>query len=52
MTFAPPKSLPDGSWRVTISLVSGITTCTATVTVHFPAIVAARRACPRWRGSG
>ena len=23
MTFAPPKSLPTGSWRVTITLVSG-----------------------------
>ncbi len=52
MTFAPPKSLPDGSWRVTISLVSGITTCTATVTVHFPAIVAAQAGLPEmaWIG--
>jgi hypothetical protein len=42
MTFAPPKSLPAGSWRVTINLVSGITTCTATATIQFTAIVAAR----------
>jgi hypothetical protein len=42
MTFAPPKSLPAGSWRVTISLVSGITTCTATATIQFAPVVAAR----------
>jgi hypothetical protein len=42
MTFAPPKSLPSGSWRVTISLVSGITTCTATATVQFTPVVAAQ----------
>jgi hypothetical protein len=42
MTFAPPRSLPTGSWRVTISLVSGITTCTATTTIQFAPVVAAR----------
>jgi hypothetical protein len=42
MTFAPPKSLPAGSWRVTINLVSGITTCTATATIEFAPVVAAR----------
>jgi hypothetical protein len=42
MTFAPPKDLPAGSWRVTINLVSGITTCTATATIQFTPVVAAR----------
>jgi hypothetical protein len=42
MTFAPPKTLPSGSWRVTINLVSGITTCTATTTIQLTTIVAAQ----------
>ena len=42
MTFALPQNLPAGSWRVTISLVSGITTGTATATIQFAPIVAAR----------
>jgi hypothetical protein len=42
ITFAPPKSLPDGSWRVTISLVSGLTTCTATASIDFTAMTATR----------
>jgi hypothetical protein len=42
MTFAPPKSLPAGSWRVTIKLVSGITTYTATATIQFAPVVAAQ----------
>ena len=42
MTFALPKNLPAGSWRVTINLVSGITTCTATATIQFAPAVAAR----------
>ena len=42
MTFALPKSLPAGSWQVTINLVSGITTCTATATIQFAPLVAAR----------
>jgi hypothetical protein len=40
MTFALPKTLPAGSWRVTIHLVSGITTCTATATLQFGPVVA------------
>jgi hypothetical protein len=32
--LAPPKSLPGGSWRPTVSLVSGMTTATGTVTVQ------------------
>jgi hypothetical protein len=34
LTFAPPRSLPEGSWRATVSLVSGLTTATGTVTVQ------------------
>jgi len=34
ITFAPPRSLPEGSWRATVSLVSGMTTATGTVTVQ------------------
>jgi hypothetical protein len=41
MTFLLPKSLPNGSWRATVSLVSGITTATGTATVRFDAAVAA-----------
>jgi hypothetical protein len=35
MTFAPPKSLPYGSWRATVTLMSGMTTATATTTIQF-----------------
>jgi hypothetical protein len=42
MTFAPPKSLPNGSWQATINLVSGITTCTATASIEFHTIAAAQ----------
>ncbi len=35
VTFAPPRSLPNGSWRATVTLVSGLTTATATATVVF-----------------
>jgi hypothetical protein len=41
ITFAPPKSLPVGSWRVTASLASGLTTCTATASIQFASVVAA-----------
>ena len=46
MTFAPPKDLPTGSWRVTINLVSGITTATATAAIQFGPIVAAQAGLP------
>jgi hypothetical protein len=42
ITFAPPKSLPYGSWRATVTLVSGITTATATTTIQFSRTVAAQ----------
>jgi hypothetical protein len=41
MSFAPPKSLPDGPWQATVTLVSGITTSTATGTVQFGLLAAA-----------
>ena len=44
MTFDAPKSLPNGSWRATIALASGVTTATATVTVQLGAITAAQAA--------
>jgi hypothetical protein len=42
MTFAPPKALPYGSWRATVTLVSGITTATATAAIQFSAVKAAQ----------
>jgi hypothetical protein len=41
ISFAPPESLPDGPWLAKVTLVSGITTSTATGTVQFGAVVAA-----------
>jgi hypothetical protein len=41
MTFAPPRSLPGGSWRAKITMVSGLTTATAAATVRLAAVVAA-----------
>ena len=46
ITFAPPKSLPVGSWRVTVRLASGLTTCTATANVQFVSVVAAAGGLP------
>jgi hypothetical protein len=37
MTFAVPKSLPDGSWRVTVNLASGLTKATATAGIQLTA---------------
>jgi hypothetical protein len=44
MTFAAPKSLPDGSWRVTVTLASGLTKATATSAIQLTANVAAQAA--------
>ena len=44
MTFPAPKSLPEGSWRATVTLESGLTKATATTTVQFSAIVATQAA--------
>jgi hypothetical protein len=42
MTFAAPKSLPDGSWRATVTLVSGLSEAKATATIQVTPIVAAQ----------
>jgi hypothetical protein len=44
VSFAPPKSLPEGSWRATVTLASGLTKATATTTIQLRAIVAAQAA--------
>jgi len=44
MTFAAPKNLPNGTWRVTVTLTSGLTTATATTTIQLSKIVAAQAA--------
>jgi hypothetical protein len=44
LTFAAPKSLPDGSWRATVTLTSGLTTATATATVRLAPAVATQAA--------
>jgi hypothetical protein len=44
MTFAAPKSLPEGSWRVTVTLASGLNKAKATTTVQLGSIVAAQAA--------
>jgi hypothetical protein len=44
MTFAAPKSLPAGSWRVTVTLASGLTKAKATTTIQLSAIVGTQAA--------
>jgi hypothetical protein len=44
MTFAVPKSLPEGSWRVRVNLASGLTTATATAAIQLTANVAPQAA--------
>lgn len=44
MTFAAPKSLPQGSWRAAITLASGSTKATAATTIQLSAIAAAQAA--------
>ncbi len=41
MTFVLPKSLPDGPWQAKVTLVSGLTTCSATASIQFAALVVA-----------
>lgn len=43
MSFPLPKSLPVGSWRATVALVSGMTLVTRTATVRIPAVVVAQQ---------
>jgi hypothetical protein len=44
MTFAAPKSLPDGSWRATVKLGSGLTKATATAAIQLTTNVASQAA--------
>jgi hypothetical protein len=39
ITFGPPKSLPNGPWQASITVVSGLTTSTATASIQFAALV-------------
>jgi hypothetical protein len=40
LTFGPPKNLPNGPWQASITVVSGLTTSTATASIQFAALVA------------
>ncbi len=42
VTFAPPRSLPNGPWQAKVTLVSGLTEATATGTVVFAMAVASQ----------
>jgi hypothetical protein len=42
LSFVLPKSLPNGSWRATVRLASGLTTCVATATITIGPMVAAQ----------
>jgi hypothetical protein len=44
VTFAAPKSLPQGAWQATVNLASGLTSAKATATIQLSAIVAAQAA--------
>jgi hypothetical protein len=44
VAFEAPKSLPDGSWRATITLASGLTKATATAAIQLSADVVAQAA--------
>ena len=44
VTFAPPKGLPNGPWQASVSLISGVTTVTATASVQFAGIMVAATA--------
>jgi hypothetical protein len=50
VSFAAPRSLPDGPWRATVSLVSGMTTATGTAAIRFAPRAAAQAGQPaiRW----
>ena len=39
LTFGPPKDLPNGPWQASITVVSGLTTSTATASIQFAALV-------------
>jgi hypothetical protein len=50
VTFAPPRSLPNGPWQAKVTLVSGLTTATATATVVFSVASQAGLSMVSWLG--
>ncbi len=50
VTFAPPRSLPDGSWQAKVTLVSGLTTAAATATIVFSVASQAGLSIVSWFG--
>jgi hypothetical protein len=50
VTFTPPRSLPNGPWRAKVTLVSGLTTATATATVVFSVASQAGLSMVSWLG--
>ena len=50
VVFAPPRSLPNGPWRAKVTLVSGLTTATATATVVFSVASQAGLSMVSWLG--
>jgi hypothetical protein len=40
MTFAPPRSLPNGPWQARVTVASGLTTSAATATIEFAPLAA------------
>jgi hypothetical protein len=50
VTFAPPRSLPNGPWQAKVTLVSGLTTATATATVLFAVASHAGLSMVSWLG--
>jgi hypothetical protein len=43
LTFAPPRSLPNGPWQARVTVVSGLTTSAAAATVQFAPLAASHR---------
>ena len=50
VTFALPRSLPNGSWQAKVTLVSGLTTATATAAVVFAVASQAGLSMVSWLG--
>jgi hypothetical protein len=50
VTFAPPRSLPNGPWQAKVTLMSGLATATATATVVFAVASQAGLSMVSWLG--
>ena len=50
VTFAPPRSLPNGPWQAKVTLMSGLTTAKATATVVFAVASQAGLSMVSWLG--